>query len=152
MSSEGSFSGEKEKLPKFNLNSRSEWLEQVSVSMNGSSCFSLLFSFLLSVLAAPGPRRAFFSAVYFGVFFEGRDGHSGSLSGNESWTAGGCGSHSPPCHLSPSEGSRQLGGGLPNEDRGCFRLCPGAASPLTEVTFRSTTHYRVDIGQGWDTY
>lgn len=31
-------------------------------------------------------------------------------------------------------------------------LCTGVAFPLMEVTFRSTTHYRADIGQGWDTY
>lgn len=43
--------------------------------------------------------------------------HLGSLSANESWTAGACCSRSSACHLSPSQSSLQLGCRLPNEDR-----------------------------------
>ena len=55
-------------------------------------------------------------------------------------------------HPSPSECGGQPGCGLPNEDGEAAPAVRRAAFPSAEVTFPNSTHYRADVGRGWDTY
>lgn len=93
MAWEDSWGGEEEDAPKCNLDRRPQWRGgHLFLEMTPPTLLHPSFSYYQSLQHLALEGHFFPPAVYF--WGEGRDWRSESLSGNESWTAGGYCSHS----------------------------------------------------------
>lgn len=145
---------EEKDVPQCNLDRRPQWLGGcLFLEMTPPTLLRPIFSYYQSLQHLALEGHFFFQLSIFG----GRAGTGirnhclGMNPGQQEVAALTPRSHHPIiCHPARAAGSRAADCLMKTER--WFRLCTGAASPLPEVTFRNTPHYRADIGQGWDTY